>query len=64
MFSGGAERRFTHHLSGLERFSVKVCEAETVLWEPITVLQLLRVTGGLVLVRVSILDFEKQDRSC
>lgn len=52
MFTSGV----THHLSGLEGFSIKVCEAEAVFWEPITVLQLLRVTRGLVLVRVPILD--------
>lgn len=52
MFKSG----ITHHMSGLEGFSIKVCEAETVFWELITVLQLLRVTRGLVLVRVPILD--------
>lgn len=38
----------THHLSGLEGFSVKVCEAGAVVREPITLLQLLVVTRGLV----------------
>lgn len=52
----------THHLSGLERFSVKVREAEAVFWEPIAVFQLLGVTGGLVLVRVPVLDSNKGNR--
>lgn len=52
-------RGVTHHLSGLERISIKVCEAEAVFWEPVTILQLLRITRGLVLVRVSVLDKKK-----
>lgn len=52
----------THHLCRLERFSVKACEAEAVFWEPVTVLQLLSITRGLVFVRVRILDFKKEEQ--
>lgn len=58
MFARGA----THHPSGPERFSVKVREAEAVFWEPIAVFQLLGVTGGLVLVRVSVLESKKRKK--
>lgn len=49
-------RQVTHHLSRLEWFFIKVCEAGAVFWKPITVLQLLRVTRGLVPAWGSILD--------
>lgn len=52
----------THHLSGPECFSVKVREAGAVFWENITVLQLLRVTRGLVSVRVSSLNNKKEKK--
>lgn len=54
------ERGVTHHLRGLERLPVKVCEAEAVFWKPITVLQLLSVTRGLIFVDVSVLDKKEE----
>lgn len=48
-------RRVTHHLSRFEWYFIEVSEREAVFWIPVTILQLLRVTRGLVPVRVSIL---------
>lgn len=45
----------THHVSGLQRVTVKVREAGAVLREAVAVLQLLRVAGRLVLVGVGVL---------
>lgn len=42
----------THHLSGFECFSVKVCQTGAFFLDHVTVLQLLSATRGSVLVSV------------